>query len=363
MTTETKPQDTELEVEGETDEDDVAHSFDIASYPSDLTLSGIREMWVNGDIIIPDFQRRFVWTIQQASLLVDSFLQGLPVPQLFLYTDDSSKSVVIDGQQRILTVVFFFEGYFGFESQQEKRQVFRLKGLGEGSPYLNKSFKELDEAVQRKFRSRVLRAINIRQLHPESPDPESMYHIFERLNTGGTPLKAQEIRNCVFRGPIVKALRRLNDNEHWRKILGRPHPDRYQKDIELLLRVLALTGQVSSYEKPMKEFLNGVMEREINADSSLVMSFGERFPRAAELIVSRLGEKPFHVRRPLNSSVMDAVFCTILEHVDKMPADLDVRYKGLLSDEKFTTATSISTSDKKTVELRFQLAEKYLFGK
>ena len=124
----------DLEVEDEPDDGAVSIVYDIATYPSDFTLSGIAQMWKDGDIEIPDFQREFVWSISQSSLLIDSFLCGLPVPSVFFYVDEKNKNLVIDGQQRILSVVFYMEGYFGHESTQGKRQVFRLAGLDEKSP-------------------------------------------------------------------------------------------------------------------------------------------------------------------------------------------------------------------------------------
>src|ERR1035438_2423376 len=118
-------------------------------------------------IVIPEFQREFVWTIKQSSLLIDSFLRGLPVPPVFFYIDEDNKNLVIDGQQRILSVVFFMEGYFGRESTHGKRAVFRLRGIGEKNPYLNKRFVDLVESDQRKLKQTVLRAVNIRQLRPK----------------------------------------------------------------------------------------------------------------------------------------------------------------------------------------------------
>ncbi len=200
------------------DEESVAMSYDIATYPSDFTLSGITEMWHHSDIVIPAFQREFVWTIKQSSLLIDSFLCGLPVPPVFFYIDEENKNLVIDGQQRILSVVFFMEGYFGRESTHGKRSVFRLRGIGEKNPYLNKRFIDLDESDQRKLKQTVLRAVNIRQLRPQG-EGTSAFHIFERLNTGGTPLRPQEIRNCVFRGAFSGVLKRLNQDGNWRLIL------------------------------------------------------------------------------------------------------------------------------------------------
>ncbi len=236
-----------LEVDEESDENEVAVAYDIASYPSDLTLSVVYEMWNNGDVVIPDYQRNFVWSIKQSSLLIESFLMGLPVPQVFFYVDEVNKNQVIDGQQRIMSVVYFLDGYFGSESIQGKKQVFRLQGLDDKSPFAKKRFEDLTDIHQRKLKSAVLRAINIRQLNPQG-EATSVYHIFERLNTGGTPLKPQEIRNCVFRGDLVGLLRKLNQDRNWRKILGKVTYDRHQKDVELLLRVFALSYFGSSPE-------------------------------------------------------------------------------------------------------------------
>lgn len=349
----------DLEVDEVLDEDEVTVAYDIASYPSDLTLSVINEMWNNGDITIPEFQRNFVWNIKQSSLLIDSFLLGLPVPQVFFYVDEENKSVVIDGQQRILSVIFFFEGYFGLENIQGRRQVFRLQGLDDKSPFAKKRFVDLDETTQRKLRSAVLRAINIRQIHP-AEETTSVYHIFERLNTGGTPLKAQEIRNVVFRGGFVRQLKDLNMDSSWREIVGKKTFDRHQKDVELILRIFSLSGNLEHYEKPMKEFLNRNMQKERSGTSARVRKFIRDFPKATRLIVDRLGEKPFHVRGPLNTSVLDAVFCTVLDNLGRIPANLAERFQALLSEEDFAQATYYSTSDVTVVRVRFNKAQQIL---
>ena len=262
----------ELEVDEVADESEAFVTYDIASYPSDLTLSVLAEMWKNGDIVIPEFQRNFVWSISQSSLLIESFLLGLPVPQVFFYVDSVNKNLVIDGQQRLLSVVYYLTGYFGSESIHGKQQVFRLSGLDERSPYAKKRFIDLDEPAQRKLKGAVLRAINIRQLDPKG-EHTSIYHIFERLNTGGTPLKPQEIRNCVFRGEFVSLLRDMNKDDHWREILGKSTFDKHQKDVELLLRVFALCQTWGKYEKPMKEYLNVAMDSNSSGATGGVRTF------------------------------------------------------------------------------------------
>ena len=350
----------DIEMEAETEEDDISISYDIATYPSDFTLSGITQMWKDNDITIPDFQREFVWSIRQSSLLIDSFLSGLPVPPVFFYIDDDNINLVIDGQQRILSIVFFFEGYFGKESTQGKRQVFRLTGLAEKSPYYNKRFEDLEEADQRKLKQAVLRAVNIRQLSP-SDDSTSAFHIFERLNTGGTPLRPQEIRNVVFRGKLNQLLKKANNDSNWRKIIGKPYMDKHQKDVELLLRVFSLVGTSENYEKPMKEFLNTAMKKHINGKSKKVASFFEVFPKMTEIVVAKLGSKPFNLRGPLNVSALDSVFSVLIENYKKIDEQtLKDRYRALKDDDDFNEQTTSNTTDSKTVHARIEVVNKYL---
>ena len=88
----------------------------------------------------------------------------------------------------------------------------------------------------------------------------SIYHIFERLNTGGTPLRPQEIRNCVFRGDLVRVLRELNTDSNWRKIFGRNAFDKHQKDIELILRIFSsvdMLKHMKTYEGKARHTLLG----------------------------------------------------------------------------------------------------------
>ena len=353
----------DLEVAPEQEEDEVYIEYDIATYPSDFTLGNIFSMWNEGHIEVPDFQRNYVWNIKQASLLIESFLLGLPVPPVFLYIDDETqKSLVIDGQQRIKSIVQFFEGYWGEESTQGKQRVFRLYGLSDKSPHYKKNFDDLSEADKRKLSNSVLRALNIRQLKPRD-DNTSIYHIFERLNTGGTPLRPQEIRNCVFRGKLVSELYDLNCDDNWRNVIGKPNEDKHQKDIELILRLFALSKYNSKeYEKPMKEFLNKTMEQNRNAKSQDWKKFSGLFNNVCELIITELGDKPFHVRGPLNVSVLDSVFCVLIDRSPRKPKNFKQKYEKLVVHKAYIENTQVSTSDASVIQKRMELVEVVLFA-
>ena len=349
--------DDELETEDEADE--TPHvEFDISVSPSDPSLELLAQQIERGDIIIPFYQRKYVWKIEQASRLIESFLMGLPVPQVFLYVNSDDQLEVIDGQQRLMSVKYFMEGFFGEEDDKGRRQVFKLKGLAERSDYNGKAFVDLPSREQRKFRNSTLRAINIKQLKPSLRN-DSVFHIFERLNTGGTQLKPQEIRNAVYRGEIVGRLTSLNDTAGWRQILGITRSDKNQKDVELILRLFSLFQAGETYEKPMLRFLNKTMQLEQKFDSARAIRFAKRFPTAVQKVNEAL-TNPFRPRGVINSAVLEAVMVTLLEHPEITAPLLKERYKELLLDKSFLTVITAGTTDTLILKHRLSIARKIL---
>jgi uncharacterized protein with ParB-like and HNH nuclease domain len=357
-----EPEDIELE-EIESEEDDYESApaeYDVSTYPADFTLEVLNDKWKSGEIEVPKFQREFVWKQTQASKLIESFMVGLPVPSVFLYTErKSQKYLVIDGQQRLKSVFYFLEGYFGSEDKQ-KRGVFRLEGLSQKSRWYKKTFAEFDEPDQRKFKNSVLRAFIVQQLDPQ--DDTSVYHIFERLNTGGTLLTNQEVRNCVFGGKFNELLNQLNTNVNWRAILGRAKEDSRQKDKELMLRFFALQGEnLKKYEKPLKDFLNRFMRRNRNLSDVDLARMRGNFETTCADVATALGARPFHIKAGLNSAVFDSVMAAFSSHEGKAPKDIARRYKALVSSGDYLSLVRSHTTDDETVRKRFDLADKSLF--
>lgn len=344
------------------DRESTPEEFEIATYPADYTLEILYQLYKNGEIIIPPFQRQYVWTMNQASRLIESFLLGLPVPQIFLYSEkDTGRFLVVDGQQRIKSIFYYFQGFFGEEDQADNLRVFRMQGINENSRWYKKSFKELEPVDQRRLRNAVLRAIIVKQLNPE--DDTSIYHIYERLNSGGTSLNTQEIRNCVYSGKLSSLLYELNLYENWRKIIGNSKPDRRQRDIELILRYIALFHWRDRYKKPMKDFLSSFMKRHRNPDIEFLEQEKLRFKSTCDVVVTRLGEKPFNPYRGLNTAIFDAVFVAFAcHHLSEIPGDIADRYKRLLKDDCFKECTESGTTDPTSVRKRYERAEKILFG-
>jgi hypothetical protein len=338
--------------------------YDIVTYPADYTLEGLVSKYQRSSIIVPGFERKFVWDIKQASRLIESFLLGLPVPAIFLYIEPkTNKQLLIDGQQRLLSIVYFFEGYFG-EPINGQRTVFRLKGLNEKSPYYEKTYEDLkstNEAAINQLNDSVLRAFIVKQVGPQG-DSGSIYHIFERLNTGGTQLVGQEIRNCIYYGPFNDMLKGLNKNLSWRKIFGRNDEDKRQRDIEHIVRFLALYYKGEKYTKPMKNFLSNFMEENREGQVIDLASFQALFNNTVEAIITHLGDRPFHIRSGMNAAAFDSVSVAFAKHVGNIPGNISERYKALVHDSSFVSLVSSGTTDEGVVRGRLRKANEELFG-
>jgi len=342
----------ETEVADEEEADVI--QYNIAHYPADYTLSTYLDKHRNGQLIIPEFQRNFVWGQTQSSKLIESFLMGLPVPAVFLYKErKTNKLLVLDGQQRIFSVIRYLKNEFG-------ERIFRLRGVSDR--WEGKTFEELNEPERYQLLDTVLRAIVVQQLDPE--DDTSVYQIFERLNTGGVNLTAMEVRKCVYLGDFVKLLLELNENISWRKLLGKPQFDRRLRDVEFILRILALYDKFDEYEKPMKHFLNKyvlwVNKKDEDERSQFIARTRELFVEGCIYLLANVGEKPFHIRRRLNYAVMDSVMSCVFTAMKQGIKDFEERYKRMLSDATYIESVTYNTSDEKVVQNRFSIAQSYM---
>jgi hypothetical protein len=348
----------------EEDRDSVPVSYEIVTYPADFTLEGLVNKFNKGAIEIRGFQRKFVWTIKQSSRLIESFLLGLPVPAIFLFTDPkTNKQIVVDGQQRLMSIIYFFEGLFG-EEQKGQRTVFKLQGLNKKSPFYEKSYSDLEnynEPAFNKINDSVLRAFVIKQLSPPDDD-SSMYNIFERLNTGGTQLVGQEIRNCIYYGEFNNLLINLNKLVTWRDIFGNKTEDKRQRDVELILRFLALFYNRNKYKKPMKDFLSDFMKDHKDHKEINLISCESLFNDTTNIIHRSLGKRPFHIRKGINAAVFDSVYVAFAINRKNIADDISKRYKELIKNDKYLKLVSSATTDEEVVRERIALAEKHLFG-
>jgi hypothetical protein len=347
----TKEGDVDFEaIESEEEDENTDYSsYKIIAYGLDMTVETLIKKLNDGERVIPPFQRKFVWTVKKASKLIESFLLGLPVPQIFLYKEEESQDLlVVDGQQRLKSIKYFFDGKW------KDGSVFKLRDVH--SKWSGKSFEGLSEAERRKLKNGPLRAIMFEQTNPQ--DNSSVFEIFERLNTGGVTLTSQEIRNCVIRDNNIGAfLDELNKNDTWRELLGKSEPDSRMKDVEMILRFFALYEDLETYSKPMKEFLTKFMKKNKKLTDERKETFTSLFTSVIDKIYQDIGIVAF--RKPgsnsINAAIVDSLCVGVAQIGPENLKDLKKKHTQLVSDPTYLDLVTKSTTDPAKVNLRVSI--------
>lgn len=356
----------ELNVEDVVESDaSQAQRFSITSYGADLSVFDLVRR-IGQDLLIPPaFQRKFVWSQKQASRFIESILMGLPVPGIFLYGQKGRQQLIVDGQQRLMTLDRYLKGVWETRNRQqgdrEIQTVTPFKLVDVAAPWDGKTFAELDDEEQEVINSYLIHATMFRQ-DGEASTGRSIYEVFERINTGGSRLSPQEIRSCVSHGPFVEFLNNLNSVPEWREIYGRPSPR--IKDEELILRFFALMDRGASYKRPMANFLDKYLEDYKDITERDQRAKRQMFVSTVGAIHSAIGpRKAFRPDNALNAAVFDAVMvgCATLLNTGRTfdAGHIKRAYDDLLADGEFQSAYKRATADDESVKTRLNKAVHY----
>lgn len=338
-------------------------AFSITSYGADYLVDGLVKRLGQGDITVPlfsdlpsegqttvGFQRDYVWTKPQADRFIESLLLGLPVPGIFLVKEPNGKHLVLDGQQRLKTLERFFNGLF-------LSNEFVLENVQE--KWKGKAYKSLTVDDRRRLDDSIIHATIVRQDEP-SEDQSSVYLIFERLNSGGTFLQPQEIRVALYHGEFAALLSKLNENLDWRTLYGKKSSR--LKDLELILRFLALHAYPANYRKPMKDFLNRYMAANRALAKHPEATIRAAFEPTVAVINRAIGARAFRPRNAVNAAVLDSIMVAVTARLAKGPikdeAAFKLAHQALMTNSDFLTVTSKSTADEENVRKRLDYAHK-----
>lgn len=361
--------------------------YDISSNPNDFNVITLNSYIERDAIKIPSFQRNYVWDIKRASRWIESLLLGLPVPQLFLYEEARNSFLVIDGQQRLMTIYYFVHGRFPrTKARPEIRRIFDHEGrippevFSDNSLFqefrlrlsdsINSPFNGLTYETLGEYRSmlelRTVRSMVIKQNQPKDGD-SSIFEIFNRLNTGGINLRPQEIRTCMYRSRFYEMLSRVNALPAWRRFFGKSEPDLHLRDVEVILRAFAMLEESNGYNNTMTRFLNeysrhaqGFDEERVSYLKNLFCSFIESLDQLEETAFLSKQNKRFNIN--LFESVMYAVcnqpYSTQSSVSKPVPTSFPQR---LSADEVFLDASTKSTANASNVRARLDRAL-FVFG-
>ncbi len=369
---------------GELDDDFQIDEYDLTATPNDFNVLTIQSFIESGAVKIPGFQRNYVWDLTRASKLIESLILGLPVPQVFLYEESRNKFLVIDGQQRLMSIYYFIKGRFPRKDKRvEVRRIFAAEGklpdhvlhddefftpfrlrlpelADRPNKFQGRTYSTLAEyALQ--FELRPVRNVIVKQSKPEDDD-SSVFEMFNRLNTGGINLSPQEIRASLYHSSFVDMLHVLNQRPEWRRLLKNQSPDLHMKDVEILLRGFAMLMDGKSYRPSMTRFLNRFSRRLQNNRPEL-NTYLEKLFDAFLTSCSKLPDDVFHSSRTRRFSIAlyEAVFAVACEQALEAQSDAVTSFGidkilALDQDPAFVEASEKASADKANVERRLDRA-------
>ena len=354
-------------------EDDFSNDdlFNISSWGADITLREIITSYNEGDFVKPELQRKYVWDKKEASRFIESILLGLPVPSIFLAKSNRGAQLIVDGYQRIKTIVDFYKGVWS-----EDDTPFKLTNSERiNERWRDKSYDDLDDEDKRRFRLYTIHAIIFEQKKPRND--EGLFQIFERINTSGKVLNAQEIRNCVSQGAMNSLLFSLNSNQYWRTLFGSEKEDSRMLDLELILRFFTLSQKSilrsSRYKISLKKELNSYMNKYKKAEDSFIRERFNEFTSCIEFIWNHFGKEAFfnlqndlaQIRNKFNPTVYDSIMIATNIALHKgfsCDDSLEDKRIELLKDEDYRESITQGTMQVEHIRTRVNRALCILYG-
>jgi Protein of unknown function DUF262 len=312
----------------------------------DFSVATLVNMMEKGEVKIPEFQRRYVWSERQASRLIESLIIQCPIPVIYLNQEKDETFSVIDGNQRLNSV----ENFLG--------DKFTLVGLTSYPELAGLKYSQLDKRFQRHISNRVLRCtVILKETHPQVK-----FDVFERLNSGAVALTRQELRHGLYYGSLLKSAssvaRTLRLESHFG---GRK--DKRMKAEELVIRFWALNKGIGSYEKPLASFISNYAETHRNASEGDLAELIEGIQVAHSRALLLFGPHCFSFSKGeasrFNAAVFDAqmVACSRLTKTrfEKLESQVNMirrAYETLQKDPEYARSVTLATSDKAALQGR-----------
>jgi Protein of unknown function DUF262 len=323
------------------------------------TVFELMRKYDNGKLIIdPDFQRNLVWRPEQKSQFIESVILNFPLPPWYVNQTVDGKYIIVDGLQRTTTL---------HEFVNDKLTLTGLEALTQLNGYNFSELKELPGDYQTRIEDKKL---NIYIIKPSVP-VKVVYDIFNRINTKGTKLERQEVRNCIFSGKSTKLLKELSEQEFFKKAIDNGISPKRMKDREVILRYLAF--KIFDYEKfyqgDLSDFVENAMKKINLMSDENIDELKKDFERVMNKSYDFFGNKNFRLpsgenRGRINIAIFESVsyFFSVNtdDFLDKNKEIIQTNFLKLLKNEEYLDSIKYSTSSKSRVITRFKLAQEML---
>ena len=330
---------------------------DIVSYNELRSCADLFRLYESEKLEIqPDFQREIVWKATDQTRFIDSLVKQLPIPSMCFSLDyKTQKWKVIDGLQRMNSIISFLG-----------ESVWRLKDLEDIHPELrgkrNIDLANGSDSERRLFTTVQDVSIPITVLRCDYSQPAHMnylFTIFHRLNSGGVRLNNQEIRNCIYSGRFNSLLKDFDrEDKSWAKIKKRIWGSwKRFRSVELLLRALAFSEQLSDYDGNLARFLNRYMHENIDIDENCAQVLRKRFSEMSEIADTALSNLE---GSKVSLTFIEAALVGVLRHLpelkDKPAAHLQRQFDEMLSRLEEAEVARYAIASERNVKQRMDIA-------
>lgn len=326
----------------------------------DIHMQQLLAMLKTGQIkVSPAYQRKFRWSPKRCSQFIESMMLGIPIPSLFMATNADSTWEVVDGVQRLSTIVKF-AGDADLRNQLDLNGQLVLNELQKLSDFTGLTFETLPPPLQLHFLTRPVKVITLN----DKSDMVVRYDLFERLNTGGVALSPQEIRDCVYRGTFAERLENWAKQPNFRSAVKlTPLQQRDATGEECVLRFFAYLHGYKDFDHNVTEFLNQYMEsasKEFDYQQGDAI-FSKTFREIARVFPAGIRRPGTRKTTPLNLYEAIAVGSALaLKEVSRLhTAGLDTWMKS----EELRRFTTGATNDRSAVRGRIEFCRDRFLGK
>lgn len=244
-------------------EDDL-RKMGIQQYKTDVGFRTLVESVNENLYIIPKYQRKYRWTKEQVVSLVESLIYGLPIPPIYTCRNSDNQLEILDGQQRIMSLFFYYIGYYldnrknssvDFSELETNNYSFKealmeklpleelhIQLKNDDGKLVDLDYAALSVETKRRIDYTTITVIEIK-IESEKQRPDILRQIFANLNKGGSVLSEQEQRNGIYNCVFYDMLHDFNRHDAaWRRLWGRESAN--ERDMETLLRFCALRKYV-----------------------------------------------------------------------------------------------------------------------
>lgn len=334
----------------------------------DMSFGEIMNIYQDGEILIaPEFQRLFRWTEYQRTRFIESVLLGIPIPPIFVSEDINGKWELVDGLQRLSTILSFFGILRKNDNEFDEKNNWTFTEGDIINSLEGKNRNDLPLKLQLAIKRAVCR---VELLRYNSENSGLKYELFNRLNTGGATATEQEIRNCIFRGindQFNNFLKELAKNEI---LFDLVLPSKNQIE-ELYLEEIALRFISLYYAADEKElshniskYMTNFMEKNVSNPDFNYANATTIFNRLFVLLGNLNDDRVFRSDRgPFSTNIFDVITIGVANNIDYYEAQpieiLRNKINELKGSEVLKTTTSGKVSSKNRNIKRIELGKSF----